>query len=355
MHKQLLLLISLLILSVGCGQESTISNDVKAEKLAEMYGDGKYITQDIVFPLENSALAFETPLPAIGPIAGGMLKLVGDIFAKNTKMGALDMSVTLPIPEIPTEIVNSVKLKRFFFYMKPKKQKRRTINEWFNWFNRYVLGKGDDTFNFLDKLAVRISTAGVEEAEVDYSSFITSVPNEFDIESIMRVFKGNYREAMIDNESARDLILLKYDKRQRKKDTANTNYGKIHYLETHGDPAEIKKFFLQEPNFAGYYKKILILDKALFIELEKDPISDEIFKDIMFHNAQKIEDMGVYFIDTCSEHSCLEINVPNVNIIPIATKGNAIKLEAVLRAAAVPESFKLKGFVEFELKVDPII
>lgn len=349
------LFLSVLILSLGCGQESTIKNDVKAEKLAQMYGDGKYVSKDIVFPLEDSSLAFENPLPGLGPIAGGMLKLVGDIFARNSDMGALDMSITQTIPEIPTEIVNSVKLKRFFFYMKPKKQKRRTISQWFNWFNRYVLGKGNDTFDFLDKLAVRFSTTDTAESSKISAPLITTIINKVDIDSIMKVFKGNFREAMVDNESARDLILLKYDKKARKKDTAHTNYGKIHYLETSKDPAEIKKFFLNEPSFAGSYKKILLLEKSLFIELEKDPVSDEIFKDIMVNNASKIEELGVYFIDTCSEDSCLELNVPNVNMIPIATKGNAIKLEAVLRAASVPESFKLKGFVEFEVKFDPMI
>jgi hypothetical protein len=354
MVKYFLFLTSLIFLSVGCGHESKITNDVKAEKLAEMYGDGKYVTKDLVFPLENSVLAFDNPLPGFGPIAGGMLKLVGDIFAKNTKMGALNMSFTQPIPEIPTEIIPSVKLKRFFFYMKPKKQKRRLINEWFRWATRYVLGMGDDTFNFLDKLAVRLSTTAVEK-DMSLTSLMTSTPNKFEVENIMKVFKGNFRESVIDNESARDLILLKYDKKKRKKDTANTDYGKIHYLETSGDPYEIKKFFLNETNFSGYFKKILILEQALFIELDKDPVSDEIFKDIMVTNAERIEELGVYFIDTCTEHSCLEIKVPNVNMIPIATKGNAIKLEAILRADAVPESFKLKGFVEFEVKVDPLI
>jgi hypothetical protein len=48
----------------------------------------------------------------------------------------------------------------------------------------------------------------------------------------------------------------------------------------------------------------------------------------------------------------MELTVPDVNLIPIAIKGNSLKFDAILHAGAVPESFKLKGFVEFEIDAD---
>ncbi len=81
-------------------------------------------------------------------------------------------------------------------------------------------------------------------------------------------------------------------------------------------------------------------------------MSNITFQNFMEENAEVIDQTyKVNFIDTCTENSCLEINVPDINLVPIARKGNSLKLESILEADNVPESFKLKGFVEFELKV----
>jgi hypothetical protein len=340
------------LLLTGCGQESSISNHVEAEKLSCAYGDCKHIIRNVTFPLDNSSLAFKTPLPGLGPIAGGILKFVGDVFAKNTKMGELEMSYTQPIPELPTEVLHSVRLKRFFFYMKPKGNKRR----WFHdWFNRYVLGQGHTTFNFLDKFALRLSTADVENPESYVPTLVTEKADKHAIESMLQIFSKHYRGNYIGSEEGEDIVLLKYHKKKKKLDTSDELYGKIHYMETTGDPALIKSFLVKEESFKGYYKRILLLEGALLIELEKDPISDEIFKSIMNDNSEKFSKLGVNFVDTCTELSCLEITVPDVNLVPIAAKGNALQLDALLHADSVPESFNLKGFIEFEVKFDSVI
>lgn len=356
MAKYLLFFVTLSLLLSGCGNHSSIKNEVKAEKLAQRYGDGKYVTRSVTFPLEDSSLAYNTPLPGLGPIAGGVLKLVGDLFTR-TRKGALDMSYTLPIPEIPQDLIHSVKLKRFFFYMKPKKrgQKRGAIRDWVDRiFTRYILGQGHTTFAFLDKFALRLETAHIEDP-VNYTPVLQNHIDSDDLSSLLKVFKGNYRDRMIDTYSAEDVILLKYSSSRRDEDTSDELYGKIHYLETTKDPAKVKDFFLREDQLRGHYKRILILDQSLIIELVNDPVSEEIFKNIMDQNGDAIEELGVNFIDTCTKSSCLEVNVPEVNLLPIAVKGNAIKLDAILRAGNVPESFKLKGFVEFEVKFDPMI
>jgi hypothetical protein len=347
-NKTLLLMVSLCFLSFGCGQKSTIKNAVEPERLADAYGDGKHVIKSLTFPLTDSSLAYKTPLPGLGPIAGGLLKFVGDIFAKNTNMGKMQMSYTQPIPVIPTEVINSIRLKRFFFYMKPPKEGRRIRD----WFTRVVLGHGHVTFDFLDKFAVRMASTHVEDPEHYVPILLNRDYDRREASSLMEVFNSNFKFNVIDNEKAKDIVLLKYDDSTKSRDTRSDSYGEIHILETTEDPRDIKYFLMDQVTLKGLYKRILILDKSILVEMIKDPVAEETFKKVLSDNAQLIEDLGVNFIDTCTPRSCLELAVPDVNLIPIANKGNALKLDAIIHAAKVPESFNLKGFVEFEIKLD---
>ena len=176
--------------------------------------------------------------------------------------------------------------------------------------------------------------------------------DEDDVTSMLELFSKNFRPQIVDTEKAKELVLLKYHKKSKEVDTNARAYGEIHILETSKDPRDVKYFFMDEPSMTGLYKRILILEKSILIELVNDPVANENFKRVMADNAGLIEQMGVDFIDTCTADSCLELSVPDVNLVPIAAKGNSLKLDALLHAGKVPESFKLKGFVEFEVAVD---
>lgn len=340
-------------LLVGCGARlpqtvSKIKNEVKAEKLALRYGDGKHVIRDLTFPISDSSLAYETPLPGLGPILGGITRFVGDIFAANTSMGKLTMSYTQPLPEIP-ESLASVRLKRFFFYMKPEKN----TNRWRDWFSRIFLGKGHVTFDFLDKLAVQMKAVDIENPDTYVPVLLTKDYDRYEMADLMRVFNRFHhpRGDVIDTERAKEILLLRYHDREKHLDTTLDEYGQIHIMET-TLPDETKHFLMDHPDMQGYFKRILILDNSLLVELIKDPVAEENFKLVMEDVAEEIDRLKVTYIDTCTPRSCLELRVPDVNLIPIAKKGNALQLEAVIHAGKVPESFKLKGFVEFEVKVD---
>lgn len=352
MSKQIVFLLALLLLSVACGKKSTIKSSVKAEKLSCAYGDCEHIIHNVTFPLDNSALAFNSPIPGLGPIAGGILKFVGDIFASNTSMGRVEMSYVQPIPPIPDQ-VKSVRLKRFFFYMKPVNKKNTSFRgQVVDLFSRYILGRGHTTFKFLDRLAVRLSTTNIEDSEHYVPTLVEKLDEDIKT-SLEDVFKPNRRGRVVDTELAKDVILLKYMKKTKEEDTSDKMYGQIHYLETTADDAkDLRDFFLKQEELRPYYKRVLLFEKSILIELKKDPVSTVIFQSFMENHADEISDnYKVNFIDTCTENSCLEINVPDINLVPIALKGNALKLESIIKAANVPDSFKLKGFVEFELKV----
>jgi hypothetical protein len=352
MSKQIVFLLALLLLSVACGKKSTIKTSVEAEKLSCAYGDCKHIIRNVAFPLDNSMLAFNNPLPGLGPIAGGIIKFVGDIFAKNTDMGRMEMQYVQPLPEIPS-VVKSVRLKRFFFYMKPMNKKLSFRRKVTDWLSRYLLGKGHTTFKFLDKLAVRLSAVDVVDEKNYVPTLMTKLDNEEAVESLDSIFKKAKQSRVVDTEIAKEIILLKYYKKTKSLDTSSKNYGQIHYLETTQDPIALRDYFANSKELAPFLTRVMLLDKSILVELKRDPISNVTFQNFMEKYADEIESrFDVNYIDTCDENSCLEINVPDINLLPIALKGNSLKLESVLEADNVPESFKLKGFVEFELKIE---
>jgi hypothetical protein len=347
MIKLFLLFLAISFLTVGCGQRNTIKNDVKSQRLADAYGDGRYMKRNLTFPLSDSALAYQTPLPGIGPIAGGILKLVGDIFAKNTNMGKLQMSYTQTLPEIPEEL-HSVRLSRVFFYMRPQGKARRIRD----WFSRIFMGKGHVTFDFLDKFAVRMTTTNVDDPDNYVSTLVTKDYDKYDVASLMEVFYKRNRPVIVDTERAKEIVLLKYDGREKASDTTFEKYGQIHILETTA-PDKLKHFFMDQYKMRGLYKRILILENSVLVELVKDPVANEFFKEVMSEISDENEKkLGITYIDTCTPRSCLELNIPDVNLMPIALKGNAITLDAIIHAGKVPESFNLKGFVEFEVQID---
>lgn len=350
--KYLLFTMVMALLFSGCGQKSTIKNNVEAEKLACAYGDCKHIIQNLTFPLDDPSFAFKTPLLGLGPIAGGLIKFVGDIFAR-TKGGRVEFSYIQPVPELP-ESLHAVRVKRLFLYMKPKKSSGLNEEEEAGFvrenLERYVLGKEKTNFDFIGLLGMRLSATVIKESHTYEPIFKEGLGSE--ISNFMNLFENSYRSGVVDTEIARELMLVKYQNTTKKSDTVYKKFGRIHYLETTKDPAAMKKLFQDSPEFQGHYKRIVLLRNSILIELNKDPVANEMFKFVMARYDSTLKDLGLNFVDTCSEKKCLELKIPEVNLVPFAEKGNALKLDALLQPHVVPDSFNIKGFVEFEVKID---
>jgi len=348
--NKIILLIALLL--AGCGQRSTIKNDIQARTLAEAYGDGRYVISPSAFVLEDPSLAFRSGIPGIAPIAGGMIKILGDIFAKTTSLGKVQLSYVRTIPEISPEYIHSIRLRRFFFYMKPQKGNRRFRD----FFTRLILGKGNVTFGFLDKFALKLRTTSVSNPDTHIPEILDRKKGDPEFQSMVDIFKKRtdiFRQ-VIDPEKAKELILLKYDKKNKFQYTQNDKYGQMHIIET-SNPLKTRDLLRDHPKMFGYFERIHIMEKSLIIELRKDPVVEEGFRVILSELADELDELGVTYIDTCTIDSCLELKVADVNFVPILIKGNAIKLDALIEADKLPESFKLQGFVEFEVKWDPKI
>ena len=347
MVKYFLLLMALAFFLSSCGQKSIIKNDVKSQTTAEAYGDGEYVIRPLFMPLSDQAIApFDSPVEKVDFIAGGFARMFMNLGA-GMGMGRAHLTLTQPIPEIPTDIIKGAKIKRLFFYIEPKPGKDRWSTLW----RKFFRGQGDITFGFLDKMAMKISSVHQDKFESWYPSFEYNGLKKRDFTPLQVLFE---EERLYDEDPNLDtldsLVVLKYDQSNKAKYLRNKNNGLIYIIHTKS-PGQTKRYLMKHPQFRGYFKNIHMLNETILVELKKDPVVEEGFRVILSQNAVLMDQFKIELIEACTENTCLDLQVPNVDLLPLLTKGNALKIDAYMNATKAPDSFQLKGFVEFEVKL----
>jgi hypothetical protein len=345
MIKYILFLILLCSL-ISCGEKSVIKNDVQAVNTAEKYGDGTYTIIPFVLPLSDQVISsYDSPLAKVGFIVGGFARLFMDLGA-SMGMGKMQISLIQPIPEFPTHL-KEIRMKRVFFYIEPKKGKRDRA-----WYLRLISGKDDVDFKFLDKIAVKISTHKLVQTNGWLPSVETKSVGSKEFSPLQELFEEREQlfGEVVDAEKAKEMVLLKYDEDNKDLYLRNDKFGSIYIIKT-DQPSKTRKFLSDLPILKGYFKRLHILNKSILVELAKDPVVEEGFKIVMSEHATDLERLGVSFIEPCTKKSCMDFALPDVNLLPLIQKNNGIKLDAFIDAGKVPESFKLKGFIEFEIKL----
>jgi hypothetical protein len=94
-----------------------------------------------------------------------------------------------------------------------------------------------------------------------------------------------------------------------------------------------------------------MLNETLVVELKKDPVIEEAFQVILGEEADIVEKYKIDQIEKCEENTCLDLEVPDNDLLPLIVQGNALKVDAYLNASKAPDSFQLEGFMEFEVKL----
>lgn len=324
--KKSALLLGLILLASSCGQKSTIKTHVEARAL----GNGEFITFPIVVPLTEKAISsYNSPLGDMNPLFRGF---VGSIMNLGASMGAgkTRLTLTQPIPEIPEGYLASIKITRIFFFI-----------------------EGDDkkaNFDFLRKLAVKISPATIEK---DYPSweplFETDSFDDDELSYFSSLFpRKRDRHAQDWEKNSPGLLLIKYDEDHKEKSLKGEEVGAINIIQT-DKPNATRKYL--ESQYKGYFTRIHTLSKSILVEFKKDPVAEEMFKNRLAADSLKMEELGIGEINPCSKNVCMDLKVPDTNLIPILKKGNALKIDAYIDPKHTPKSFQLKGFLEFELKI----
>lgn len=320
------LLVAGLLLAASCGQKSTIKTHTEVNTL----GDGTHVTLPIVVPLsEKSISSFRSSISDMNPLFRGF---VGAIMNLGATMGAGKTRLTLiqPIPEIPDEYLSSIKVKRIFFFIEA--------------------GKKKENFEFLRRVAVKISSTETARLTDSWEPVIeTDNLNEGELSSFRSLFKKERDEHAAEWEkNSEGLLLLKYNQEEKKASLQSESVGKVYIIAT--DKPHMTRKYLEE-NHARYLKRLHTLSKSILVEIKKDPIMEEMFKTKLSQDSIKMEELGIGDINPCHDKVCLDLKVPDVNLVPMLMKGNAIKVDAYIDPKNAPKDFQLKGFLEFEIKI----
>lgn len=326
MNKSVLLLV-LVMLASSCGRKSTIKPHVNARSLC----DGQHCTFPVVIPLsEKSISSFTSPVAGINPILRGF---VGSIMNLGASMGAGKRRLTLtqPIPEIPEDKIASIKIKRIFFFIEGT-------------------GRKNETFEFLRKLAVKVNSANIESDNPTWEPSVeTDTMDDDDLSFFSSLFRSKReRHAQEWEEKSDGLLLLKYNEDQKDESLKGNENGLINIIKTE-KPIATRRYL--EAHYSKYFNRIHTLSKSILVEFKKDPVSVENFKNKLNKDTVKMEELEIGNIEECRPEICMDLKVPNDNLIPMLRKGNALKVDAYIDPKNAPKSFQLKGFLEFEVKI----
>ena len=335
---------------LGCGQKSVVKPSVKAQTFAEAYGDGKLLRQPFILPITTDP--FDSPININLPIAGGIAKMLGNIVAALGG-GTTEKYFHQPSPEVPDR-VREVRLKRVFFYIEPKKNGSRRVN----WFKRIFLGKGDVDFNFINKLALRLKPEAPDMSKVclpPVGKFEPLFPckdpklTPAKTSQWFEYFQDKMGLEEPDLNEREDFVILKYDGEKRAKSILNNERGSMFMFRT-PRPGETIHFFDNRGHYKEVIENLVVLDNVILVELKNDPVAKESFEMQLSHDATYIDEtLGVEQIEECNPSICLDLKLEKANLLPFLKRMNSNRIDAFIDAGAVPETFQLKGFIEFEL------
>lgn len=332
---------------VSCGQKSVIKQHVEAQRFAEAYGDGKYLSRPFILPIADLD-DFKSPMPELGVVFGGLTKMFMNMGA-GLGMGQIRMTMEQPMPDIYPEYLKDIRITRVFFYIEPKEKEKRKYGV----LSKLFEGKSNVDFDFLDKIAIKI-----KPMTFDHVDSYLPVSKMVDLDNktkkgFLDIFKKKddtvYAD-FLDTELEKEPVILKYDQSKKETYIKNGKFGQTFMMSTNS-PAELKEFLLKHKKMKGFFSKIHVLKDIVLVQLNKDPVLQEKFLNVTQEDGAELDMMGVTQIDECNPDICLDLNVRNVNLMPILLKSNGIMIDGFINARKVPASFQLKGFIEFEAKI----
>jgi hypothetical protein len=274
-------------------------------------------------------------------------------FGTQVGFGKYLINMVQPLPEIPNDYIKEVRIKRVFFYIEPQGDRNRKVNMW----QRYIGGRDNINFRFLNKLVIEAGHKQLEKkmgATPDFTPLVSDAEEVKGKTSLLHtVFEEMAGEAInpeLNPEKIDNFILVKYSKDNRTSSLNNFSNGQMHIIKTKS-PAQLKRFLLEHPHLKDHFKRIHILKSSILVELVKDPIIEEGFKTVYAESSEELEKFEA-IPELCDIRTCLDFTLPDVNLIPLLMKGNALNVNAYIDADRVPDSFQLKGFLEFEVKLN---
>lgn len=349
--------LSLILLLISCGQKSQIKNAPMAIGIAQgeplgsrkvspsggvkKTSDENYLVRQYSLPIVPSP--FEAVLPNLGvatPIVGGLAKL---FMSAGLVSGKKVFTLNQPIPTIPSEFIHHVSLKRIFFVIE------------------------EEDLSFIKRLAIVVRPKRIQN---ELNLLNSSPVDQRDLSKAeRRHFETIFDKTNIltQQEELNPLkMTLKYDSYQREEFADTKNLKNTFVVET-GNPGELINHILHKLDYyeRGYLRHFEIMENSLLIELSQEadlPVASiraQFESDIRALSTQA--EFAFHKMTACKPETCLDLKVPqkvgkdgklhDINLMNLLTKENSIEMEAFVDVGEAPSAFKVKGYIQAEIKI----
>ena len=346
----------LAIILAGCGQKSEVDPLFKARPYRDLLGDGQHVPLTIKLPLsEQSIESYNSPIDPRAhrlPILGDAFRLLTQTFYNwGARMGLGKQRITInqPIPDLRSEYVHSIAVKRVVFYIEtndePPPRPRGIIERAIQSLRGMLRGNTTVDFSFIRELTVLLRMDKTSNEPVDFTPRIVT-------EEIRDDRRRSQRRASEAAGSGSHVELLKYRHNRRDQVLKNRERGAMFVINT-SKPVEVNTFMRRDPELSAMIKEVVIVNRSLIVELNGQEQAAEAFFELMNNYESEMEDSGITKIDACTEDICMDLKVNEQNMMPLLLQGNHLRIETNVDSARVPpRSFQLKGFIEFEVRFD---
>jgi hypothetical protein len=124
---------------------------------------------------------------------------------------------------------------------------------------------------------------------------------------------------------------------------------KMFILRLNGKYVEAKNYFNSE-KLKGIVKDTTMIGRSLFVEIKDEVEMDKLKSHLENTENQIHKDLEIYKIDTCMRSNCLDLEVKEINLVPLIEKNPKINIETYLSVRNLGNTdFKYNGFIEVEI------
>lgn len=362
-----LFLLSLVVFLVSCGKKDSIKVETEVQRL----GDGEYVTQNVLLPLSDKVVgSYDDSTENLNPLARGFIRTIMNVGA-SLGAGRTRLSLTQRLPEKIPDIIGSIKIKRIFFVLDNKDEESKKSSD-------KKKENENLSLDFLNALALKMSIQKFEYKDSSWEPIVENASlNEIEKSWLKRNVNKIKKNAVEDqttleewDDQSEGLKLLQYDQVNKRKE--KTKLEKYTYVMSTSDPKAAREYFLnadelidgpiydkdgneipKRPYFKPLIQKLTVLNKSLLIEINPNEVDRNIFLALTQNDNQRFAKMHSKFAVCAS--NCLELDIKNVNFLPMLKTGNALRVDAYIDPKEAPKTFQLKGYIEFEVKIKSAI
>lgn len=114
------------------------------------------------------------------------------------------------------------------------------------------------------------------------------------------------------------------------------------------------KHYFDSDQFKGVVKDTTMIGKSLFVEIKNEK-EMSVFSNLMKRDQNKMDSqVGVYKTERCLRTNCLDLDVKDINLVPLLEKNPNLKIDTYISVKSLGYmDFKYNGFIEVEITIEP--